>query len=179
MNYEEILGQSLSILGVITTAISYQLNNRRTILAVHSAAILFICLGYYFLGATSGFTLNVVCFIRNIAYCFLKNNRKVNFAVTAFFALCMIVVGALSWQDYFSLFIIIALAINTSFMGLGTPQQLRKSILLTSSLVFAYNVIVFSIGGMLNELMAIASSIVGIIRFAAPRKNASKDAQNR
>jgi hypothetical protein len=42
---------------------------------------------------------------------------------------------------------------------------LRWSILGTSSAVLAYNVIVFTVGGILNDGIAIASSAVGILRF--------------
>ena len=161
----EALGQSLSILGVIITAISYQTNSKRLLVAIQSASIICHCLAYFFLGATSGFILNIVCLIRNLSYCALKNNRTVNISVSSFFTLAVIIAGVFSWQSYFSLFMIVAIAINTAFMGIGTPQQLRKSILLTSSLIFVYNLAVFSIGGMMNEVLAISSSIIGIIRF--------------
>ena len=57
------------------------------------------------------------------------------------------------------------LAINTVFMALGVPQWLRKSILLTSMLILIYNILEFSVGGMINEVLAISSVVVGIVRF--------------
>ena len=86
-------------------------------------------------------------------------------AAVAAAAVCMVALGALSWQGWVSLLIIVALALNTLFMAFGTPQVLRCSVLFTSTLVLLYNVFVFSIGGMLNEGLAIVSSAVGVIRY--------------
>ena len=90
---------------------------------------------------------------------------------TAIFSIAMIVFGIVSWQNVFSLLVIIALVINTIFLSLGKPQLLRYSILLTSPMVLVYNVVVFTIGGILNESLAIISSIIGIIRFRNQNKN--------
>ena len=81
------------------------------------------------------------------------------------FAVVMAVLGIFSWQGWYSILIVAALAANTVFLSLGDPQMLRKSILGTSTAIFIYNIFVFSIGGMANELVAIVSSIIGILRF--------------
>ena len=83
----------------------------------------------------------------------------------------MAVVGAFSWQGPISLLIIIALIINTFFLSLGNPQKLRYSILFTSTMVIIYNAYVFTIGGLMNETIAIISSIIGIIRFRKESKS--------
>ena len=75
-----------------------------------------------------------------------------------------------SWQGPISLLVIIALAINTIVMSLGKPQRLRESVLLTSSMVLVYNIFVFSLGGIVNESVAIVSSVIGIVRFVAKKK---------
>ena len=75
------------------------------------------------------------------------------------------ILGAMSWQGPISLLIIVALAANTVFLSLGKPQVLRYSILVTSLMVLIYNIYVLSIGGILNESIAILSAFIGIIRF--------------
>ena len=64
----EIIGQALGIVATIIMAISYQVNNKRGLLAVQSAATLSTCLGYLFLGAMSGFALNIVCLVRTYRF---------------------------------------------------------------------------------------------------------------
>ena len=72
----EIIGQILGIVATIITVVSYQMNNKRVLLAVQSAATLSTCLGYLFLGAMSGFALNIVCLVRNGVFFFLNKNQK-------------------------------------------------------------------------------------------------------
>lgn len=162
---QQLIGQALGILATIITVISYQMNTKKSLLLVQTAATTCTCLAYFFLGAASGFALNVVCIIRNIVFYFQKDSGKVHTISSLLLAGAMVVLGALSWQGPVSLLIISALAANTIFMSFGNPQLLRKSILGTSSLVLLYNVFVFSLGGIANEGLSIVSSVVGILRF--------------
>lgn len=168
---QEIIGQILGIIATIITFLSYQMNTKKTLLIAATAATLCTCLSYLFLGASSGFALNVVCLIRNVAFYFQDEKSKFNYVSASILALVMVVLGAFSWQGPVSLLIIFALAANTIFMSFGNPQLLRKSILLTSTCVLIYNVFVFSIGGIANEGISIISSVIGIIRFRKEKNN--------
>ena len=161
----EILGQIIGILATVITALSYQMNTKKSLLLTQSLATACTCISYLFLGASSGFALNIVCLVRNGCFYYLKEGQKPIYISTAILATAMVILGALSWQGPISLLMIIALAVNTVFLSLGKPQILRYSILLTSSMILIYNIYVFTIGGMLNESIAIFSSLIGIIRF--------------
>lgn len=167
------VGQGLGLLATALTALSYQMNRKRTLLGVQSAATLCTCLSYFFLGAYSGFALNIVCLVRNLAFFFLKEGTRPMYAATAVLTAAMVGVGIFSWQGPLSLLILVALAVNTVFLSFGKPQLLRYSILGTSSMVLAYNVAVFTLGGILNEGISIVSSIVGIFRFRQGKKNSN------
>ena len=168
---KEILGQAISILATIVTIVSYQFNDKRKLLVAQTLSTALLSASYFFLGATSGFALNIVGILRNICFYFQPKEGKIPYFTGAFFSLAMGVVGAFSWQGPISLLMIIALAVNTVFLSLGKPQILRYSILLTSSMILIYNIYVFTIGGMLNESIAIFSSLIGIIRFRRGRES--------
>ena len=171
-----VIGQILGIFAPVLTTVSYQVNTKKRLLIIQSISTLCVCISYLLLNAPSGFALNVVCLMRNLSFFFLNERSKFNYASAVFFALMMVPLGILSWQGTISILMIVALAINTLCMSFGIPQLLRKSILLTSTMVLIYNCYVFSIGGILNEALAIISSVIGIIRF---RKaiNSATDAQ--
>ena len=160
-----VLGQVIGIIGKIATFISYQVNTKRQVLFIQTVATLLTCISYFFLGATSGFALNIVCIVRNVLFYYQKSSSKANRFTAFALAVIMVVLGVFSWQGIVSLLIIIALAVNTVFLSLPKPQTLRKSIIFTSTLILIYNIFVFSIGGIINESIAIISSIIGIIRF--------------
>ena len=161
----ELIGQIIGTIAPILTVISYQLNTKRSVLLALTGATVATAIGYLLIGAMSGFVLNLVCVARNFICFFLKENTKSAYITGMIFAVIMCCLGATSWQGIHSLLIISGLAINTVFMALGVPQWLRKSILLTSMLVLIYNILEFSVGGMINEVLAISSAVVGIVRF--------------
>lgn len=166
-----IIGQVLGIIATIITVLSYQANTKKQVLITQTMASSFTCVAYFFLGATSGVLLNIVCIVRNIAFYMHKDNEKANRISSYCLAGMMVLLGALSWQAWYSLLLIVALVINTIVLSYGKPQMLRKSIILTSSMILMYNCFVFSLGGIANEGLSVVSSIIGIIRF---RQNASK-----
>ena len=79
-----------------------------------------------------------------------------------------------TWEGYHSAFFVVGITLNTLAMGYFTSQGLRKSILLTSTLLLLYDALIPgspSISGILNETIAITSSIIGIIRFRKTAQN--------
>ena len=135
------------------------------LLLIQTVATLCTCFSFLFLGATTGFALNIVCIVRNVVFYFLDTKSKLYYPAVTVLTACMVGVGALSWQGWISILVIVALAVNTVCISLGNPQLLRKSILGTSTLMIVYNAIVFSIGGITNEGISIVSSVIGIIRY--------------
>lgn len=167
---QEIIGQIIGIIATVITVCSYQVNTKRMLLITQTSATLCICISYLFLGASSGFVLNIVCIVRNITFYVLKNGTTANYVAAGVLAAAMGVTGAFSWQGPVSLLIIIALMINTVCLSFGKPQLLRVSVLFTCSMILIYNIFVFSVGGIMNEGLAIVSSIVGIVRYCVSKK---------
>ena len=165
INTIELIGQIIGILAPILTVISYQLNTKRSILIALTGATVATAVSYFLLGATSGFVLNVVCLVRNLFCFFVKEKTKGAYLVGGIFAVLMCILGAFSWQGIHSLLSIAGLAINTVFVAIGVPNWLRKSILLTSTMVLIYNIVEFTVGGIANEALAIISAAVGILRY--------------
>jgi hypothetical protein len=91
-------------------------------------------------------------------------NRILYISLPILLAAVMSVMSVFLWEGYHSLFFVVGLALNTLAMGYFNPQNLRKSILLTSSLILIYNLFIPSIGGAINEVVAISSAAIGLIR---------------
>ena len=176
MEAKLIIGQILGIVAPIITFVSYQVNSKKKLLILQTAATLSTCLSYMFLGADSGFALNIVCIIRNIAFFFQDSKSKMNMISAIILAAVMGGLGFLSWEGPISLLVIIALAANTIFMSFGDAQLLRKSVICTSSMILIYNIFIENptIGGIINESVAIVASIIGIITFIKMKKEITK-----
>ena len=166
----ELLGQILGIVATLIITSAYQANTKKGLLMIQTPGIAVLCISYLLLGASSGFALNVVCVLRNLGCYFVKEKTKPYYAMTGALMVIMGVMGILSWEGPVSLILIAALVANTFFIALGKPQILRYSIIVTSTLCLIYNIVVFSVGGILLEAISVVSAIVGSIRFLIGNK---------
>lgn len=162
---QEIIGQVFSWIAALFGFATYQCKTQKRVLITLSMCGLSLCISYLLLGAYSGLALNVVGLIRNLVFAAKHKKMFSHKWWPWLFAGLMGCAGALSWQGPVSLLIIIALMLHTLFLAAGNVQNLRKCILLTSSMVLLYNVYYHVWGGVLFEGVAIVSAIIGIIRF--------------
>ena len=166
----ELIGQIIGIIAFIIAFFAYQAKTSKKLLIVQTLAIACFCIHYLMIGATTAFALNVINVIRNIIY--LNNDKKI-FSYKWWpylLSVIMVAVGAFTWQGWFSVLLIIGLAVNTVCMSMPSSQSIRKSLLFTCPPVLIYNIIVWSWGGMVNETLTIISSIIGIVRYARSEK---------
>lgn len=172
MEIQIVIGQILAFIAPIITFVSYQVNSKKKLLILQTGATLATCISYFLLGASSGFALNIVCIIRNIAFYFQDSKSKMNMIYAIILAVAMGGLGFLSWEGPISLLVIFALAANTIFMSFGDAQLLRKSVICTSSMILIYNFCIPNptIGGIINESVAIVASIIGIVVFVKMKK---------
>ncbi len=160
-----IIGQAMGFIAVVLGFLSFQMRTQKQLLLVQTATTIAFCIHYYLIGATSGLMMNLLGIARNLAYYHKDKPIFSGKKCPIFFAVVMGVVGLLSWQGYYSIFVVLGLVINTVCLSFTDPQKIRKSILLTSPLVLIYDAFVLSIGGMIYESVVIVSSVIGILRY--------------
>jgi hypothetical protein len=82
----------------------------------------------------------------------------------------MAIMGILSWEAWYSILAVIALTVNSYAMSFTNPNHLRKSILITSPMVLIYDILAHAYGGMVYEIVAIVSVIIGLYRYREVNK---------
>lgn len=165
-----IIGQILGIIAVIISAISYQAKTQKSLLLINLAATTVIATHYLLLGSYAGAIMNAACILRNVAFCYRDKRFLRSSALPYVMAGIIVVVGCFSWGGPADILLLVALAVNTVFMSFDNAQTIRKSVILTSSLILIYNVILGSFGGCANEVLAISSAIIGVIRFRSKKE---------
>ena len=161
----ELAGQILGWVSALLMCLSYQCKEHKKLLVAQTASTICICVSYCLLGAWSGMLLNIVCILRNLII-YKKDIKIFSYPFWPYvLAGVMVVVGALSWQGPMSLLMIVALGVNTLFIYFPNVQNLRKSILVTSTMITIYNVYYSVWGGVMNELISIISAVIGLYRF--------------
>jgi len=168
-----IAGQLMGGVAVCLGFVSFQMRTRKQLLVVQLATAVAFCIHYGLIGAVSGMVMNILCVIRNFVYYHKDKSKFLSGPASAIiFAIIYSVAGLLSWQGYYSVFMVLGQVISTVCMSFTNPQNIRKSILVTSPLVLIYNAFVFSLGGVVYESVVIISSIIGIIRYRQQKQTA-------
>ena len=163
----EVAGHVVGAIGVLLTFVSYQMHDKRKLIFVQTLATFLMSVQYILIGAVSGCFLNVVCIVRNIFF-YNRDGGKKFFSYGFYpilFAVMIAIVSLFSWEGAHTLFLTSALAANTVIMGYSSPQTLRKSVLVTCSMIIVYNVIEHSYSGIVNESVSIVSALIGIVLY--------------
>ena len=163
-----IIAQMLGVLAIILGFINYIVKTRGQVLFVNSVTTVCFVLHYLCLGAWAGMVMNLIACIRNIVYYYTGKDGKVSKALSISFAVIMAALGIstslIAKEGLYFLFSVLALVINSIAMSFHNPNNIRKSILVTSPMVLVYNCFVFSVGGAVYESVAIISAIIGLLR---------------
>lgn len=158
------IGQFFGVLAVLCGFLSYQTKDAKKLLIFQILTCAVFCVHYLLLGAMPAFWLNAVGTIRNITY--FKKERLGKWAkvMPFIFAFVMALLGIASWNDWYSIFIVAGLILNTLALNFNKAQSIRWSILVTSPMVLIYDLFVASVGGTIYEAVAIISAVIGIVR---------------
>ena len=163
------IAQGLGVVAVILGFVNYQVKTREQILFVNLATCFCFAVHYCLLGAWTGMALNALGVLRNIVYDRCGRRGPVSKGIAAGFAVAMGVVGTvtslIARENWYFVLSVLGLVINSYAMSFTDPNNIRKSILITSPMVLVYNCFVLSVGGAVYESVAIVSSVIGICRF--------------
>ena len=160
-----IIGQALSIIAVITGFIALQMKKPNGILCFLIATSVLFTLHYLFIGATDAVFTNSVSMVMCVVYWIRDRRQSRSMTVPIVFAALTVLVSLLSYEGWRSLFLMAGLATNAISLSLPNPQTTRKLNFIKSPLCLVYNVLAFSIGGIIFEAAILTSSIIGLIRY--------------
>lgn len=168
----EILWQIVGFGAMVTIIASFQIKDSKKFVIVQAIAQTLFVIHYFMIGSPSGAIQNFIAIIR--AGMLMSKNKYLTsnvakYAVMAAFLLSPLLVYETVWD----LLPGIAMMINTYYVWSMNSKMMRVSQLtMVSPLWIAYNVVNYSIPGVLTELFNAASSAVFLIRI---RKKGNKN----
>ena len=159
-----IIGQILSLIAVATGFISFQMKTSRGILILQLITALLFSSHYLLIGAPTAAALNFISAIRTFLY-YIRNKRGgKGLFIPVFFTVLVAFTSILTWDGWYSLFIMLGLVVHSVSLSFSDPQNIRKTTLLKSPLCLVYNVCVLSVGGIIYEVVTFISAIIGIAK---------------
>ena len=159
-----IVGQVLGFVSPAIAVISYQMRSQKKLLFWQIINSVIMCLHYFMIGAVSGAALNSISVVRNTVFFRRKLKGNMGKAIPLIFTGITIVVGIITWEAWYTIFYFLGMVIHCFCLSFSNSQSVRKSMLVTCPLVLVYDVFERSYGTIVYEVLAIGSSIVGIIR---------------
>lgn len=159
-----IIGQILGIAAVILGSVSMQMKSPGKILFLQIINAFIFSAHYLLIGAYTAISLNLLAGIQCIFYYFRDKRQSKSLIEPIVFTTLMIVVSILTWEDWYSVFIMVGLAINSASLAFPDAQMIRISMFLKSPACLLYNIFVLSGGGIIYECAVLISAVIGLIR---------------
>lgn len=164
------IAQGIGFIGMALMFTAFQQNDKRKLLWVQASAGAVFTVHFLLLGALTGMGMNLAAIPRNLI--FSRNPAKKQQLIwTAVFIAAFAAFGIFTWDSIFSLFPVIAMSIATIVFSLKEPRYFRFLSLPISGLWITYNIISFSIAGVLTEAFVICSILIAIVRFDVLKRN--------
>jgi len=119
------IGQIFGMIAVILGFISFQMKTRTQLLIIQTITTITFCIHYGLIGATSGLVMNLLGIVRNLAY--YNKDKKIfsGLKCPVFFTVLMGIAGILSWEAWYSIFVLLGLMINSFCLSFDNSQNIR------------------------------------------------------
>ena len=160
-----ILVQGIGFMGIACSILAFQYKQYRPLVTLRAATELFFGIQYILLGAYSGAAMDFLGCFRNWVFLDCDKKGKSLRPWRILFSVIFVAATLLTWAGPKSLLSAVAKVASTVAYGSSNPRLIRFITLCSSSCWLIYNLLVFSLAGVLGEIITLTSVLIGIIRF--------------
>ena len=173
--------QGIGLLSLVCSLASFQMKKRGAIMKLQMTASLLFSLQLVLLGAITGACLDLISFVRTLIFSYRDKHKWASVPVWPIaFISVMIITGIITYDSWYSFLAIAGSVLSTVALWMRDGKKIRLVSLVVGPCWFVYNMIAGSYTGAINEVIAVISIIVGIIRHDIKRtpKKAESTAQD-
>ena len=173
-----ITAQIVGLIALVCSLLSFQQKKRKNIMIFQMTASLLFSAQLFMLGAVTGGCLDLISFTRSLI--FSKNDKKwaSSPAWLGVFIGVMILTGAVTWESAWSLLPIAGSVLSTAALWMKSEKRIRLISLSAGPCWLVYTIINGAYTGALNEILAMTSIVIALIRLDAGRSGKKADTQN-
>ena len=165
-----ITAQLVGIGGIVLSLLSFQFAKRKHIMLCQMAASLLFSTQLFMVGAITGGCLDLISFVRTVIF---SNNGK-NWAKSKLwlfgFLALMVITGLFTWKDGWSILPIIGSCLSTIALWMTKEKHMRLVSLTVGPCWLVYNLVTGAYTGALNEVLAMTSIVISLIRNDIPAR---------
>ena len=160
----EIIGQIFGLLGTAAAIASFQMKENKKFFIFQGIMGISFVLNYLFLGELSGCFMEFFCIVRAGVFALGKKSHK--WWVLMLLEGAFVAVTALTYDGWLSVVLLVVHLVGTLAMWSDNGKFIRfAQLFCVSPGWLTYNIAVFSIGGIICEVMNIVSAVVSFVRF--------------
>ena len=160
-----ILIQIIGGLGLAANFVSFQMKKHSHILLFRTVNEALFILQYFLLGALSGSILNIVGCVRNVIFTKQVAKNKKTVWSTVLFCVIFTAFGIATFDGWASVMLIFAKVLSTVAYGNKNTTVVRGVSFLTHIGYLIYNLSVFSLAGVVGDIVLLTSLSVSICRL--------------
>ena len=183
----DFIAQVFGILGMSMNVLSYQAKRQKSIIIVQLFGSLFFSVNMFMIGGGMGCLLNIIGVFRALTYANKNKIKSLN--------LCNFIFYALYIASYILLFTVfdkepslknliieflplLAMTATTLGFARADSKSVRISALFSSPAWLIYDIINFSLGGIVCEVLAIFSAVSAMLRLDVKRSTQNESSDN-
>ena len=177
----EIIGQGLSIFGMVVMFLSFQQKKQSTLLAFIICSCTIFAISYLLLGAYIGTILNAIGIFRAITFLYKDKFNTNHIAWLIGYIVVFIIIYVLTFTVFkvkptplnfvIEILPIIGMTAQHISYRKNNTKSTRKYALISSPSWLIYNIYYMSIGASICEALNIFSIIIGMLRLDVKKKN--------
>ena len=160
-----IAAQIMGIGALILLLLSFNKNDKKTLLKFQIISSLFYAIQYIFLAAFTGFYMNMICLIRNVIFSKYDDNNKVPIIWLIIVLIVIVILGIYSYDGPISLFPTIGVFIYSISLWQKNLKITRLGEIIACMLVIVYNIKYKAIAGLISTSIEICIVFSAIYRF--------------
>ena len=172
MNTWQTVAQVFGFLALAANISSFHFRKYRQIVTVQILSSVLFTIHFALLYAagradavTAG-VLNGLSLVRNglLLVTEKKRTEKQTALIAGIFSAAVVAFGLLTWSSWVSVLFIIAMVLVTVSMSVRKPNVLRLLMLTAAPFAFAYDLLIGSIGGSVNEAISFLSALIAFLK---------------
>ena len=174
-----VISQIFALASFIFDLVAAQQKKKASLLNMDTMAASSSLLHYAFLGAWAGMANKIIAVIRNALAAYMASKkRKAPKSLPLIFVIAYIIFGIFTFNSAYSLLPTIASSIYSIVIyTTSDANKIRYTIIITSTIWLVYNICVFSIVGIITQVILLVNDLIAIWRYR--KKSARKPAKRK
>ena len=164
-----LVGKVAGYIAIVASMLIYQQKTRKNLLICKAVADVLWIIHYFLLGGYTGAIVTCVALVREVVFFRTDLRSKNSKLILACFLCVSVVCAALTWGNIFSVFAMLGSLLSIVSFWLGEPKVSRIMVFPISGCMLIYGVANGSVAVLINEVLVMLSSVIGILHH--DRKN--------